>query len=325
MSSRSCNTTSRTAALILWLLIAALPAPAGVADDREKAIALVKSAAAASRLSDLKGAYTLKVSFRVPGEHGTEGTYQYWSVAPYHWRMEIKARGYQDTEVGEPDRHWIAADLPYTPEPIETLTQLIANGTAFGWPVAPGNVRVKNERDGQCAILKPRKKYELHICFDPATSLLHSVTDNAGRRFEFLNYESIDGRQVARKMNAYEQKYLVVEAKVESVSTLPSPDPALLKPPPKAEAWDWCENMEPPRMIRGARPQMPRGAGAGENRFWVVIGTDGRVEQGGLIESAGRALDRAAADAMKNWLFRPAMCQGLPIRAKTTAAFRFDY
>lgn len=296
-----------------------------LADDRQKAMAMIQRAAAASRLSDLKSAYTLKLSFRVPGEHGTEGTYQYWSVSPFHWRMEIKARGYHDTEVGEPDRRWVAADLPYVPEPIQTLTQLVANGTAFGWSMDAGDVRVKNEDDGQCVVLKPQKKYDLHICFDPKTSLLRSVTDNRANRYEFTNYESLDGRMIARNMNAYEQKILVVEAKLETLSPVPSPDSALLTPPPKAEAWDWCENMAPPRMIRATRPQMPRNAGTGESRFWLVVGADGHVEQGGLIESAGRALDRAAAEAMKTWLFRPAMCQGLPIRAKTTATFRFEY
>jgi hypothetical protein len=28
---------------------------------------------------------------------------------------------------------------------------------------------------------------------------------------------------------------------------------------------------------------------------------------------------------MKTWLFRPAMCNGMPIRRKTTATFSFDY
>jgi hypothetical protein len=303
----------------------ALAAPAAAADDRQKAAALVQRAAAASRLSNLKGAYTLKISFRVPGEHGTEGTYQYWSVAPFHWRTEIKARGFHEVEVGEPDRRWIDEDLPFTPEPIQTLTKLVANGTAFDWPIATGDVRVKNERDWQCLVLKPRKKYELHACFDPATSLLRSVRDTDGNAFEFLDYQSIDGLQVPRKLNAYEEGYLVVEAKLESLATLVSPDPALLQPPPKAEAWDWCENMEPPRLIRSERPKIPRGTWGGESHFWVVIGTDGHVEQGGLMESAGPALDRAAAEAMKHWLFRPALCRGLPIRVKTTAAFRFDY
>src|SRR5512146_3585655 len=103
-SSRCCNTTNSTqpsaisiqpervrAWLALWLVVVLLALPASSrADDRPQAVALVNRAVAASRLSDLKGAYTLKISFRVPGEHGTEGTFQYWSVSPGHWRREIK-------------------------------------------------------------------------------------------------------------------------------------------------------------------------------------------------------------------------------------------
>src|ERR1051326_1333784 len=134
-SSRSCNTTSRKSRQQsaissqpanvrrgLWLIAVLLTIPTlSYGDDRAKAAELVARAAAASRLSNLKGAYTLKLSFRVPGEHGTEGTYQYWSVTPFHWRSEIKARGYHEVEVGEPDRRWVEEDLPYAPEPIHRL------------------------------------------------------------------------------------------------------------------------------------------------------------------------------------------------------------
>jgi outer membrane biosynthesis protein TonB len=42
------------------------------------------------------------------------------------------------------------------------------------------------------------------------------------------------------------------------------------------------------------------------------------------MDSGGPALDRAAAAAMEDWLFRPAMCQGIPVRVKTTASFTFQ-
>jgi hypothetical protein len=307
------------------MVAVALLAPAAAADDREKATALIERASAASRLSEIKGAYTVKISFRIPGEHGTDGTYQYWSLPPSGWRMEIKARGYHDVEVGTAERRWVAADLPYTPEPIQTLIDLIRNGTAFSWPIATAEVRVKKESDGECVVAKRGKKDELHICFDAATSLLRSVSNSFGSRFEFSDYQATDGRMIPRKFVAYQFKYLVVDAKLDTLATLPTVDEALLQPPPNAEAWDWCENMAPAKMIRATRPQMPRGAPSGQNSFWVVIGTDGHVEQGGLISSAGGPLDRAAADAMKTWLFRPAMCNGMPIRSKTTATFSFDY
>jgi len=294
------------------------------ADDRAKAVELVEKAAAQSRITDLKEPYTLKISFRVPGEHGTEGTHQYWSLHK-SWRTEIKARGYHSTEVGQPDRRWVAADLPYAPEPIDMLARLIEAGTTFEWPLDAQSVKLKNEPDGRCVVLKRDKLHELHICFDPATSLLRAVNDKRGNRFEFRDYETLAGRKLPRTMNYYDGKILVVAANLDALNVLTSPDPALLTPPANAEAWDWCENMEPPKLIRGVRPQTPRGAWGGYNQFWVVVNTEGHVEEGGLMQSAGWVLDKAAADAMKKWLFRPAMCNGMPIRVKTTASFEFDY
>jgi hypothetical protein len=266
----------------------------------------------------------VKFSFRVPGEHGTQGTYQFWSFERSRWRTEISARGYHHTEVGFPDHRAVAADLPYVPQPIQTLLELVSNGTEYQWPLNGAKLSVKNEQDGTCAVIKREKKNELQLCFDRATSLLHTVTDRSGNRFEFLDYQSIDGRMVPRKLNAYEAKYLVVEAKLETLQTLATVDAALTQPPPNAENWDWCENMQPPKLIRAIRPMMPFGAWRGFSRFWVVVGTDGRVEQGGLMDSGGPALDRAAAAAMEDWLFRPAMCQGIPVRVKTTASFAFQ-
>ena len=295
------------------------------ADDRAKAVELVQKAAAVSQLSNLKEPYTLKIRFSVPGQHGTVGTYQYWSVSHLHWRSEINARGFHSTEVGEPDRRWVAADLPYTPEPIDMLTRLIATGTAYDWPLKDRELKVKNEPDGRCVVWKTDKKVDLHVCFDPATSLLRAVNDNRGNRYEFHNYETLAGRKLPRKMDYYDGRVLVVDATIDSLTLMSSSDPALLTPPPNAEAWDWCENMAPPKLIRSVRPQAPRGTWGGYNQFWVIVDTEGHVEEGGLMQSAGPALDHAAADAMKKWLFRPAMCNGMPIRVKTTAAFDFGY
>jgi TonB family protein len=309
------------AMLLLAVLVLSIPS---FADDREKAVELVQKAAAESQLSNLKDSYTLKMSFRVPGAHGTQGTYQYWSVSHLHWRSEINARGFHSTEVGEPDKRWVSGDLPYTPEPIGAMLRMIAAGTAFDWPVNKvKEVHLRNGDDGRCVILKEDKKNELHVCFDPATSLLRAVYDR-GNRYEFHNYETVAGRKLPRQMDYYDGRILVVEANLTSLTLLPSPDPALLVPPINAEAWDWCENMEPPKLIRSVRPQAPRGTWGGYNLFWVVVDTDGHVDEGGLMQSAGAALDVAAASAMKKWLFRPAMCNGMPIRVKTTASFAFN-
>ena len=310
-------------ASILAILLSFLAAMPAHADDRTQALALVKRASNASRLSDIGFPYTVKFNFRVPGEHGTEGTYQFWSFQQSRWRKEIHARGFNTVEVGEPDRRWEKMDLDYTPEPIETMSRLVSNGTAFDWPVDDDKVKVRSERDGECVVIKNQNKYETHICFDRATSLLRAVYDNAGSRYEFSDYQTFEGRKVPSKMNAYQWKILVVEAKLLFL-TRTAADLTLVTPPPDAEAWDWCPNMEPPKLIRATRPQGYRGAW-GANRFWVVVGADGRVEEGGLMTSAGVLLDRSAANALKDWLFRPAMCNGLPIRVKTTAGFTFEY
>lgn len=59
----------------------------------------------------------------------------------------------------------------------------------------------------------------------------------------------------------------------------------------------------------------------GNLKVRFVIGTDGRLHKLAIVNSAGRAADSRAVNALRRWRYRPAMCNGVPMEAEGTVEF----
>jgi protein TonB len=82
----------------------------------------------------------------------------------------------------------------------------------------------------------------------------------------------------------------------------------------------------PPRIIRQTRPRYPQDAFVqkieGTVVVEIVIDRSGRVSQARVIRSVP-LLDAAAIDAVREWVFEPAVRRGLPVPAIGHAPVRF--
>ncbi|MFZ3211843.1 MAG: TonB family protein [Terriglobales bacterium] len=67
-------------------------------------------------------------------------------------------------------------------------------------------------------------------------------------------------------------------------------------------------------------PALPK-AGRGNLKIHFVIGVDGRLHQLAVINSAGRAADSKAFNALRQWRYAPATCNGVPMDAEGTVEF----
>src|SRR4051812_30382535 len=61
----------------------------------------------------------------------------------------------------------------------------------------------------------------------------------------------------------------------------------------------------------------------GISAYEILIGTDGRVINATLTPPLGFGLDESALDALKQWQFRPATRDGLPIEIRISVEVRF--
>ena len=61
-----------------------------------------------------------------------------------------------------------------------------------------------------------------------------------------------------------------------------------------------------------ARPNM---------KIRFIIGTDGHLHKLAVINSGGVAADTKAVNALRQWRYRPALCNGVPMEAEGTVEF----
>ena len=101
--------------------------------------------------------------------------------------------------------------------------------------------------------------------------------------------------------------------------------PAL--PPQEPQAVRVGGGIQPPMKIKDVRPVYPPAAKAegrqGMAIVEAVIGADGTVADAKVIRSIGDDLDRAALDAVYQWVFRPTMLNGQPVPVIMTVTVKF--
>ena len=109
----------------------------------------------------------------------------------------------------------------------------------------------------------------------------------------------------------------------ESISDVPPPPP-----PPSEEAQDFYAFDEPPQLIRFVQPKYPDLARQaqleGTVLLRVLVDEDGKVLSVSVIQSdVTKAMERAAMEAAKKFLFKPAKQRTVPVKAHMAIPIRF--
>jgi protein TonB len=99
-------------------------------------------------------------------------------------------------------------------------------------------------------------------------------------------------------------------------------------PPPSEQAQEFYAFDEPPVLIKFVNPRYPdlaRQAGIeGTVLLNVLVGDDGKVIQVGVIQSdVTPAMEKAAIEAAKQFMFKPAKQRTVPVKARVAIPIRF--
>jgi TonB family protein len=81
-----------------------------------------------------------------------------------------------------------------------------------------------------------------------------------------------------------------------------------------------CPSALPPKPLATPLPAFPK-AVRGKVKMSFMIGTDGRLHNLMVLNSAGRAADSKAFNALRQWRYQPATCNGIPMEAEGTVEF----
>ena len=89
----------------------------------------------------------------------------------------------------------------------------------------------------------------------------------------------------------------------------------------RAAARSACEAVELPVALATPDPLLDTPVPSTKLTVSFIVGIDGRVHSPLILESQGPSEDRIVLDAVRNWRYRPATCNGVPTEAEGKIAF----
>lgn len=269
----------------------------------------------------------------------TPGQYLVTWISPSRWREELEIANYKRLRVHDGQGYWQQSTLDFQPEIIFQLDSILDLKTALkiGTKQVLGKLKTR-DKDGvqqRCVEVKQATGTERILCFDEANSSLMSVEyprlENQIppeiARVEYSAFNKLGDKRIPYEMTAFHGRTVVVKAKITDVTPVTEIDAKLFSPPPNAEFWPQCDDVQSPELVNRVQPRFPTTAKMngeeGRVRFYAVIQTDGTLSHLTLIQRATPTLESAAFDALRQWRYKPASCGSTLIRVETSIAVDF--
>lgn len=322
---------NRTLALALaWLVLAS----SGSGATKKRAIELESLIAKARSKEILWTEGTPKLAVRgeievANGEGGSApGQYLFVWASPSQWQEEIKFINYERRRIGNEKGYWQTSNLNYEPEFIFQLDEMLHINALIDLSQDETLGRVKQRKEQgiteDCTDVKNKFGTARTLGFDDSTGALVAAEHLAANisRIEYSDFRSVAGKILPFEFRATQYGGAVASMMVGAVGDF-GDEAALFSVPADAEFWAHCNGMptamwpEPGRTM----PVYPMAAMANHEQgtvvFYAVVEADGSVSHFTPIQIAAPDLVASAADAIRTWRDKPAVCDGKPIRRET--------
>src|SRR6266851_1294904 len=134
----------------------------------------------------------------------------------------------------------------------------------------------------------------------------------------YNDYQKFGDRVLARSYECDEDKHPRIEARVDELTATPATGPTFFTPPDGAKESVNCLNpIKPPKEVYGSEPKPPRTSGGRTLVVLsIVVGTDGTPHDLSVTSAPNHDFDEAALEAVRQWRFKPATCDGEPVEAR---------
>jgi TonB family protein len=292
---------------------------------QQRADELLTRAAQEGTLDPTSGnPYRVQYRFKVTafGSVNVPGTFlRVWSGSG-RWRQEISVPGYSGTIVVNGNKKWILRNTVAEPNVFSSLEWGLQ--PKLQWEPDEVAHAVRSERHGaqrfHCIERGPKNGGWRTLCFDDATGKLTTLTNN-GMSFEYSDWRQIDSRLVAGHVKMLGHEHQEVDAELVSLEQPSAADTEFSKPT-GGEEWAYCEHQSPPILTARSEPDFGLATLRGGVEVYGVIETDGHISHATIVSGSGKEFEKPALAAFSRWRFRPAMCDGVPIRTETRITFR---
>jgi len=313
---------------VLALVIAAL-FTSTLANDKkdDDAKALVQRAMNASAIREEGSApFRLKANVKVIHDDGSilEGTYTETWVSNTRWRKEIVLGEFRRTQVVAGRKMWNSATSNVLPEHLADIS-----ATFDPWFLLSGSWKADKFEDRQvdgkaahCFRAKRSRSGVSELCFESATGVLTATivpVQLGDRNVEGLclyrGYQPLGDRVVPTSYSYFEDKKPRLQAQILELKLHPPLDDSLFAPLPDAKELVHCPTRaQPPVPVHNVAPDLTRNSGV--VRISLVVGVDGRPHDLQVASSLDPASDNSALEAVRQWKFKPAICEGEPIEVQ---------
>lgn len=82
-----------------------------------------------------------------------------------------------------------------------------------------------------------------------------------------------------------------------------------------------CGQVSPPEALLTPDPLLPPDNGDQPVRVSFIVGSDGHVHSAFVLAGAGQSEDEAVLRAVRQWRYRPALCNGVPTDSEARVRF----
>lgn len=269
----------------------------------------------------------------------TPGQYYVNWVSRSRWREEVQFANYKRLRVHDAKGYWQQGTLNFEPQIIFQLDTLLDLKTVLNVGAKQVLGKVKSHDKGgvrqKCTEVKWTTGTERILCFDEATGSLLSVEYPRGEipkppdisRIEYSAFNKVGERRIPFEIRAFRDRAVVAAVKVMEITPITKEDPQLFLAPQNSEFWPQCDDMQYPELTARVWPQYPPSARSNREQgravFYAVIEADGTLSHLTLVQRATPTLEAAAAEAIRQWHYKPAVCGSTAIRMETSIPMDF--
>ena len=321
-------------ALILFFLVSSLATAAeSLADQPKKAIEKSQITAAGSRPFLLK-ARMLEITN--PSNESYKAEIEEQWIAPDKWRRTVKGANFSETLVVSGDKTSEQITGDYFPNWLRSMVTAIFNPGA-----ALQGVDLSRSSDNpRIGVPEACRRFAFMAGVPPVSNKVFSIycfldglivsVRTPGYTVGYKDYKKFAGKQVARKVTEYIEEGTVLEATIEELSELKSPDEsqfaiheasAPLQTIKVDEATLRGLAVNPPDIVW---PTIRSGADKGTLSLYVCLDRNGRVRETYELNSSNPGLDAAVRDQIMKWQFKTTTNQGVPVQLESTLTFAFQ-
>ena len=242
------------------------------------------------------------------------------------WWSKAVLGPFQQITIRDGGEQYTLRNADFTPIPVTELFYLIQLADQPRYIAQKEKERGGKGEKTKCieAHVADDPTHAHELCLEPSSGEL--ITDRwqepmyQKRRREFSNYQEFDGMQYPKELKLFKNGSLSLSAEVKDLHAAAF-KPALLTPPKGAIERRHCPGMKPPLAVRHVTPDEGPMNATGTSTFAVTVLADGSVGDIRLIGTGGKAIDKLAVAALKQWRFKPAMCGSEPVVADIEISF----